>query len=65
MAIKKINPDDFRVRPGKTADLAKWPTKGNLFYSSKEEYGKILREHIEQLSDQQNLLYAPIAMRCC
>jgi PPK2 family polyphosphate:nucleotide phosphotransferase len=58
MAIKKINPDDFRVRPGKAVDLAKWPTKGKPVYSSKEEYGKILREQTEQLSDLQNLLYA-------
>jgi len=57
MAIKKINPDDFRVGHGKTVDLAKWPTKGKPVYSSKEEYGKILSEHIEQLSEQQNLLY--------
>src|ERR1700689_3262555 len=57
MAIKKINPDDFRVGHGKTVDLAKWPTKGKPVYSSKEEYGKILSEHIEQLSEHQNLLY--------
>jgi len=57
MAMKKINPDDFRVRPGKIVDLAKWPTKGKPVYSSKEEYEKILSEHIEQLSEQQNLLY--------
>jgi PPK2 family polyphosphate:nucleotide phosphotransferase len=57
MAIKKINPDDFRVGHGKTVDLAKWPTKGKPVYSSKEEYDKILSEHIEQLSEQQNLLY--------
>ena len=55
--MKKINPDDFRVRPGKIVDLAKWPTKGKPVYSSKEEYEKILSEHIEQLSEQQNLLY--------
>ena len=58
MAIKKINPDDFRVRPGKAVDLAKWPTKGKPVYSSKDEYQKILREQTEQLSDYQNLLYA-------
>jgi PPK2 family polyphosphate:nucleotide phosphotransferase len=57
MAIKKINPDDFRVGHGKTVDLAKWPTKGKPVYTSKEECGKILSEHIEQLSEQQNLLY--------
>jgi PPK2 family polyphosphate:nucleotide phosphotransferase len=56
--MKKINPDDFRVRPGKSVDLNRWPTKGKPVYSSKEEYRRILSEHIQKLSDQQNLLYA-------
>ena len=56
--MKKINPDDFRVRPGKHVDLSKWPTKGKPVYTSKDEYEELLREHIEKLSDQQNLLYA-------
>ena len=56
--MKKINPDDFRVRPGKKVDLDKWPTKVKRAYASKEEYQQILREHIEKLSAQQNLLYA-------
>ncbi len=58
MAIKKIDPDDFRVVPGKNVDLAKWPTKGKPVYSSQKEYEKILGEHIEKLTEQQNLLYA-------
>jgi PPK2 family polyphosphate:nucleotide phosphotransferase len=56
--MKKINPDDFRVRPGKNIDLSKWPTKGKPVYTSKDEYEELLREHIEKLSEQQNLLYA-------
>ncbi|HTC87168.1 MAG TPA: ADP-polyphosphate phosphotransferase [Bryobacteraceae bacterium] len=56
--MKKINPDDYRVRPGKNVDLDKWPTKGKPVYSSEEEYADLLHEHIEQLSAQQNLLYA-------
>ena len=56
--MKKINPDEFRVRPGKSVDLDRWPTKGKPVYSSKEEYRKILSEHIQKLSAQQNLLYA-------
>jgi len=56
--MKKINPDEYRVRPGKTVDLDKWPTKGKPVVGSKEEYEKVLREHIEKLSAQQNLLYA-------
>ena len=57
IAMKKINPDDYRVRPGKNVDLDKWPTKGKPVYSSKDEYADLLHEHIEQLSAQQNLLY--------
>ena len=56
--MKKINPDDFRVRPGKKVDLDKWPTKMKPAYKSKEEYETLLREHIEKLSAQQSLLYA-------
>jgi PPK2 family polyphosphate:nucleotide phosphotransferase len=56
--MKKINPDDFRVRPGQKVELNKWPTKGKPVYSSKEEYEKLLGEHIEKLSELQNLLYA-------
>jgi PPK2 family polyphosphate:nucleotide phosphotransferase len=56
--MKKIDPNDYRVRPGKNVDLGKWPTKGKPVYSSKEEYEKLLREHIEKLSELQNLLYA-------
>jgi PPK2 family polyphosphate:nucleotide phosphotransferase len=56
--MKKINPGDFRVRPGKNVDLDKWPTKGKPVYGSKEEYERLLNEHIEKLSEQQNLLYA-------
>ncbi|HTB18787.1 MAG TPA: ADP-polyphosphate phosphotransferase [Bryobacteraceae bacterium] len=54
----KIDPDDYRVRPGKKVDLAKWPTKGKPVYGSKDECQRLLREHIEKLSEQQNLLYA-------
>jgi PPK2 family polyphosphate:nucleotide phosphotransferase len=56
--MKRIDPDDFRVRPGKNVDLDKWPTKGKPVAGSKEDYQAILREHIEKLSERQNLLYA-------
>jgi PPK2 family polyphosphate:nucleotide phosphotransferase len=56
--MKKINPDDFRVRPGKKVNLDRWPTKGKPVYGSKEACEKLLGEHIELLSQQQNLLYA-------
>jgi PPK2 family polyphosphate:nucleotide phosphotransferase len=56
--MKKINPDHYRVRPGKNVDLNRWPTKGKPVYSSHEDCEKLLGEHIELLSQQQNLLYA-------
>ena len=56
--MKKIDPEDFRVRPGKNVDLDKWPTKVKPAYHSQEEYQTILMEHIQQLSEEQNRLYA-------
>jgi PPK2 family polyphosphate:nucleotide phosphotransferase len=54
----KINSKDFRVREGHEVDLKKWPTKVDPVYKSKEQYKKLLDEHVEQLSSQQQLLYA-------
>jgi PPK2 family polyphosphate:nucleotide phosphotransferase len=54
----KINPRDFRVREGEKVSLKKWPTKVTAVYESQEEYETLLREHIEQLSEHQELLYA-------
>jgi len=54
----KINSKDFRVREGDEVDLIKWPTKVEPVYTSKEQYKKLLEEHVAQLSAQQQLLYA-------
>ena len=54
----KINSKDFRVREGDEVDLKKWPTKVDPVYKSKEQYKKLLEEHVAQLSSQQQLLYA-------
>jgi PPK2 family polyphosphate:nucleotide phosphotransferase len=54
----KINSKDFRVREGDEVNLKKWPTKADPVYKSKEQYQKILEEHVAQLSAQQELLYA-------
>ena len=54
----KINSKDFRVREGHEVDLKKWPTKVDPVYKSKEQYKKLLEEHVGQLSSQQQLLYA-------
>jgi PPK2 family polyphosphate:nucleotide phosphotransferase len=54
----KINSKDFRVRQGDEVHLGKWPTKVEPAYKSKEQYHKLLGEHVEQLSALQQLLYA-------
>ena len=54
----KINSKDFRVREGDEVDLKKWPVKVDPVYKSKEQYKAILEEHVTQLSQQQQLLYA-------
>jgi PPK2 family polyphosphate:nucleotide phosphotransferase len=56
--MKKINPDDFRVRPGKGVDLSRWRTSVKPVYQSQEEYLTLLGEHTRKLSAQQSLLYA-------
>src|SRR5579864_7097197 len=54
----KINSKDFRVRPGDKVNLSDWPTIVKPFCKSKEQYQKLLREHVEQLSSLQQLQYA-------
>ncbi|WP_219320519.1 ADP-polyphosphate phosphotransferase [Methylovirgula sp. HY1] len=54
----KIDVKDFRVREGDKVDLKKWPTKVDPVYKSKEQYQKVLEEHVAELSAQQQLLYA-------
>jgi len=46
----KIESKKFRVRPGKTVNLDKWPTNVKPFCKSKEQYQKLLGEHVEKLS---------------
>jgi PPK2 family polyphosphate:nucleotide phosphotransferase len=54
----KISSKDFRVPEGDEVNLKKWPTKVDPVYKSKEQYKKLLEEHVAQLSLQQELLYA-------
>jgi PPK2 family polyphosphate:nucleotide phosphotransferase len=54
----KINSNDFRVREGGEVNLKKWPTRVDPVYKSKEQYQEILKQHVAQLSEQQQLLYA-------
>ena len=53
-----MDPKDFQVKEGKEVDLKKWPTRVKPLYTSKEEYQKVLAEHVEELSSLQSFLYA-------
>jgi PPK2 family polyphosphate:nucleotide phosphotransferase len=54
----KIHTKDFHVAEGDDVDLKKWPTKVDPVYKSRSQYKKLLEAHVEQLSAQQQLLYA-------
>jgi PPK2 family polyphosphate:nucleotide phosphotransferase len=54
----KIDSTDYRVQQGGEVNLKKWPTRVEPAYKSKEQYRKLLAEHVEELSRQQQLLYA-------
>jgi PPK2 family polyphosphate:nucleotide phosphotransferase len=56
--IMKIHIKEFRAPERDEIDLDKWPTKVDPVYKSKSQYKKQLEDHVEQLSDQQQLLYA-------
>ena len=54
----KIRSKDFRVKEGDEVDLGKWATKVEPVYKSKDQYHKLLEEHVAQLSSLQQLHYA-------
>jgi PPK2 family polyphosphate:nucleotide phosphotransferase len=54
----KIHSRDFRVPEGANVDLDKWPTKVEKAYQTKSQYRKMLEDHVNRLSEQQQLLYA-------
>jgi PPK2 family polyphosphate:nucleotide phosphotransferase len=56
--MKQINPEDFRAKEENKINLKKWPTSVDAVYESKEQYQKLLGEHVAHLSAQQQLLYA-------
>ena len=56
--MKKMHPDDFRVRPEHEIQLRKWPTMVAPVYKSTAHYQTLLEEHVARLSLQQQLLYA-------
>lgn len=54
----KINTKDFQVMEGQDVQFKKYPTAIKPFYKSKDQYKEILEQHIEELSEMQNILYA-------
>ncbi|HEY4360945.1 MAG TPA: ADP-polyphosphate phosphotransferase [Bryobacteraceae bacterium] len=58
MPTKKLDIDDFRVRPGKKVDLDKRPTRIKPIFHSEDEYQALLSDHVRKLAAQQSLLYA-------
>ncbi|HEX9140037.1 MAG TPA: ADP-polyphosphate phosphotransferase [Steroidobacteraceae bacterium] len=54
----KMDTDDYQVGELQPVDLKKWPTVVKPAYKSDKQYRKLLDEHVQQLSDLQQLLYA-------
>jgi len=54
----KINPDNYRVRPGEKVKLKEWPTIVKPFCKSKKRYKELLGEQVEELGSLQRLQYA-------
>jgi PPK2 family polyphosphate:nucleotide phosphotransferase len=54
----KINSEAFCVEEGENVDLKKRPARVDPVYRSKEHYQEMLRDHVEQLSQLQQTLYA-------
>jgi PPK2 family polyphosphate:nucleotide phosphotransferase len=54
----RIKSSDFRVEPGKTVELEKWPTLVRSSYRTERQYRDMLNAHVADLSAQQQVLYA-------
>src|SRR6202035_5005968 len=54
----KIDSSAYRVREDTKVKLRKWPTCEQPLYKSKRHYRKLLHNHVEQLSDLQQIHYA-------
>ncbi|HYY60035.1 MAG TPA: ADP-polyphosphate phosphotransferase [Burkholderiales bacterium] len=53
-----IRPRDYRVDEDAKVRLKRWPTRVEPYYRSKEDYEKLLAEHIEELRELQDKHYA-------
>jgi len=56
--LVKLQSSNFRVPPGRALRLSKWPSTIKPLYKSKAHYRKLLARQIEELTEQQSLLYA-------
>jgi PPK2 family polyphosphate:nucleotide phosphotransferase len=54
----KFDTQAFKVREGDEVDLGRWPTGISPLCRSKKACFRKLQDHVEQLSEQQRLLYA-------
>lgn len=54
----KIDTKPYRASEKEKIDLKSWPTLGDPVAASKAVYKKLLEDHVEHLSTQQQLLYA-------
>ena len=51
----KIDIKKYRVPAGATVSLTEWPTEDKPAWKTKDEYQKMLQEHVEKLSSLQRL----------
>lgn len=54
----KIKTTDFQVLPGDEFTLSDRPTKVEPLFKSKKQYRKLLKEHVDELSETQRMHYA-------
>jgi PPK2 family polyphosphate:nucleotide phosphotransferase len=54
----KIDTQTFKVAEGDEVDLGLWATNVKPLSKSKKKYRKLLEDQVDELSDQQRLLYA-------
>ncbi|HEY1792667.1 MAG TPA: ADP-polyphosphate phosphotransferase [Opitutaceae bacterium] len=54
----RIDPEDFRARPGERVHLRRWPTRTDPCYKSDKDYRGHLVKDVRKLSALQQMLYA-------
>jgi PPK2 family polyphosphate:nucleotide phosphotransferase len=54
----KNHPKHFRIKPGESVKLERWPTRVAPFYKSKRHYQQLLAQHVHELARLHALMYA-------